>query len=89
MKKSLNVAWKVVLILIIAVSLVAGGIIYVKRDEIVTSKITMKYFSEVVNHYSSRNTYIFFKQWLKLAAQEVIYMHVCIYVCVYTHTYVL
>lgn len=49
MKKTLNIIWKVALVLLVSVSLVAGGIIYTKRDEIVTSKITMKYFSEVVN----------------------------------------
>jgi hypothetical protein len=48
MKKSLNIAWKVFLILIVCLSLVAGGYIYSVRDELVTSKITMKYFVETV-----------------------------------------
>ena len=45
-----------------------------------------KYFREVINHYSSQNTYIFFKQWLRLAAQEV--MCVCVYTHTHTHTHV-
>ena len=49
MKKTLNVAWKMLLILLIAISIIGGTTLYIKRDEIVTSKITMKYFSEVVN----------------------------------------
>lgn len=49
MKKTLSISWKIVLALLISVILVAGGIIYTKRDEIVTSNITMDYFSEVVN----------------------------------------
>lgn len=49
MKKALNIIWKIALVIVIAVVLVAGGIVYSKRDEIVTSKITMKYFAEVVN----------------------------------------
>lgn len=51
MKKTLNIAWKVVLILIIIATLVGAGYIYSKRDELVTSKISMKYFSETVNNY--------------------------------------
>jgi len=49
MKKVLNIVWKIVLVLIIVFVLVGSGIVYAKRDEIVTSKITMKHFSEVVN----------------------------------------
>lgn len=49
MKKTLNIVWKIVLVLIIAFLLVGSGVIYTKRDKIVTSKITMKYFSKVVN----------------------------------------
>ena len=49
MKKTLNIVWKIVLVLIIAFLLVGSGVIYTKRDKIVTSKITMKYFAQVVN----------------------------------------
>ncbi len=49
MKKYINIIWKIVLTLVIAIVLVVSGNVYAKRDEIVTSKITMKYFSEVVN----------------------------------------
>lgn len=50
MKKTLNIAWKISLILLIVVTIIGGTVLYVKRDEIVTSKITMKYFSKVVNN---------------------------------------
>lgn len=49
MKKTLNIVWKVALVLLIVTTIIGGTVLYVKRDEIVTSKITMKYFSEVVN----------------------------------------
>lgn len=49
MKKTLNIIWKVFLVLVIVFALIGAGVVYEKRDELVTSKITMKYFSEVVN----------------------------------------
>ena len=49
MKRAFNIIWKIVLCLVIVFSLIGSGIVYAKRDELVTSKITMKYFSEVVN----------------------------------------
>lgn len=49
MKKAISIIWKVVLVLIIVATIIGGTIVYTKRDEIVTTKITMKYFSEVVN----------------------------------------
>lgn len=49
MKKILNIAWKIAVILLIVVTIIGGTVLYVKRDEIVTSKITMKYFNKVVN----------------------------------------
>lgn len=49
MKKVLKVVWKFMLSIVVVCSLVAIGVIYTKRDELVTSNITMKYFREVVN----------------------------------------
>lgn len=49
MKKIIKIVWKVVLVIIIMCGLVAAGNIYSRRDELVTSKITMKYFEEAVN----------------------------------------
>ena len=48
MRKTLNIIWKVALALIVAGSMFVGGCIYSKRDELVTSKITMDYFAETV-----------------------------------------
>ena len=48
MQKTLNIAWKVILVLIIATSLILVGYVYSNRDRIVTSKITMNYFVETV-----------------------------------------
>lgn len=50
MKKVINIVWKVMAIMIVAFMLIGAGIVYTKRDELVTSNITMKYFSEVVNN---------------------------------------
>lgn len=50
MQKTLNIGWKVFLVLLVAISLVLAGYLYSNRDEIVTSKITMKYFVETVNN---------------------------------------
>lgn len=49
MKKTINVLWKIVLVAVVVFALVGSGVLYTKRDEIVTSKVTLKYFSEVVN----------------------------------------
>lgn len=49
MKKTITIGWRVLLVLIIVFLLVSTTIIYSKRDEIVTSKITMKYFEQMVN----------------------------------------
>lgn len=49
MKKTWNIIWKVSLVLIVCLSLVGAGYLYSNRDEIVTSKISMKYFEEVIN----------------------------------------
>lgn len=50
MKKFLNISWKIVVSVIVMCLLIGAGIVYTKRDELVTSKFTMKYFSEVVNN---------------------------------------
>lgn len=49
MKKTINIIWKVLLALIVVFSFVGIGIVYSKRDKIVTSNITMKYFETIVN----------------------------------------
>ena len=49
MNKILNTTWKVTLLIIIAFSLIGAGLLYSKRDELVTSHITMDYFEKVVN----------------------------------------
>lgn len=49
MRKYLDKGWKVTLIVLAILTLIIGTIIYNKRDEIITSNITMRYFSEVVN----------------------------------------
>ena len=48
MQKTINIVWKVVLGLIILGMLITCGYLYINRDEIVTSKITMNYFVETV-----------------------------------------
>ena len=49
MNKFLNTTWKVTLLIIIVFSLIGAGLVYSKRDELVTTNITMKYFEKVVN----------------------------------------
>ena len=49
MQKTFNIAWKMVLVIILGLTLVKAGSLYSKRDELITSKITMKYFVETVN----------------------------------------
>ena len=49
MNKTLSIVWRVAAILIIVCALIGSGIVYSKRDELVTSNITMDYFEEVVN----------------------------------------
>ena len=49
MQRILNIAWKIALVLIVVTSLIGAGMIYSNRDKIVTSRITMIYFGEVVN----------------------------------------
>ena len=48
MQKTLNIAWKLFLVAILALSLVMFGSLYSKRDKIITSNVTMKYFVETV-----------------------------------------
>lgn len=49
MKKTINIVWKVFLVLFIIFALIGTGVVYTKRDQIITSNITMEYFSKVVN----------------------------------------
>lgn len=52
MKKTINVIWKSLLAVIILVTLFITGNVFANRDEIITSKITMKRFSESVNNFN-------------------------------------
>lgn len=49
MQKTVNIVWKMALVIIFGLTLVKAGTLYSKRDELVTSKITMEYFVETVN----------------------------------------
>jgi hypothetical protein len=48
MQKTLNIIWKIVLILIALGALITSGYLFSNRDELVTSNITMDYFIETV-----------------------------------------
>lgn len=50
MKKIVKTGWKVLLVFIIMCGLLVAGSVYSKRDELVTKKVTMKYFEKVVNN---------------------------------------
>ena len=51
MKKTINIIWKIVLVVVITFMLIGAGVVYTKRDEIITSNFTMSYFSETVNNF--------------------------------------
>lgn len=69
MKKILNIIWKIALILIVGCSLIAAGNIYSNRDELVTSRISMKYFVEVVNSNNEDS----FKKFVAKSNNDVLY----------------
>lgn len=48
MKKTLNILWKSLLVVIVSGALVMVGYLYSNRDRLVTSNITMDYFVETV-----------------------------------------
>lgn len=48
MQKYINIVWKSFLVIIIAIALVVAGNVYSNRDKIVTSKIAMNYFVNVM-----------------------------------------
>jgi len=59
MKKTINVTWKIILILMIIFMLIGAGALYTKRDKLVTSNISMKYFSEMVNNFDEEGVKTF------------------------------
>ena len=48
MQKTVNIGWKVLIVIIIVLSLITSVNIYLNRDEIITSNVTMNYFVETV-----------------------------------------
>lgn len=69
MKKTINIIWKSALVIIISVALIASGVIFTKRDEIVTSKITMKQFSKSINDFNRENL----KEFVANSNNDVLY----------------
>ena len=49
MQKTVKLVWEISIIVVICFSLIGIGYLYSNRDEIVTSKISMKYFEGVIN----------------------------------------
>ena len=49
MQKTVNIVWKMALVIILGLTLFKASTLYSKRDELVTSKIAMEYFVETVN----------------------------------------
>lgn len=54
MKKHMYIAWKLILVLIIAFALIVAGFLYSKRDKLITSNVTMDYFEKMVNTYDTK-----------------------------------
>jgi len=69
MQKTLNIAWKVFLVIIVAAALVLAGCVYTKRDKIVTSKITMKYFVETIERNDEKRN----KSFVAKSNNDVLY----------------
>ena len=69
MQKTLNIAWKLFLVVIIALSLVMFGSLYSKRDRIITSNITMKYFVETVEKNNEKRN----KSFVAKSNNDVLY----------------
>ena len=69
MEKTVKIVWRAFVVLIIVLSLIGAGLIYSNRDEIVTSKITMDYFIEVVN----KNNENMIKSFVAKSNNDVLY----------------
>lgn len=69
MKKTINIIWKSLLAVVVSVTLFVAGVVFAKRDEIVTSKITMERFSESINDYNKETL----KEFVANSNNDVLY----------------
>ena len=69
MRRNINIIWKITLLVIICLSLIAAGFLYSKRDEMVTSNISMKYLVDVVNSNDKES----FKSFVAKSNNDVLY----------------
>ena len=69
MNKVINVAWKWFLILVAVFALLLAGYGFSKRDELITSNFTMKYFEEVVNDFNEEDA----KEFVANSNNDVLY----------------
>ena len=67
--KTINIIWKSFLTIVVCVALFVAGVVFSNRDELVTSKITMKRFSESVNEFNKDNL----KEFIANSNNDVLY----------------
>lgn len=69
MQKTVKLLWKIFVLIIVCFCLISSGYLYSNRDEIITSKISMKYFEDVINSGNVKD----YKNFVANSNKDVLY----------------